>query len=112
MKLCIYGNEKLSSLIISVFYLYYDVANCIWIINSFFFNIHFIIIYCSFTMITVYITRYATQQPIQPNITRLVYKMKPHVLYGNLLDWVRYLVAWQPLILMIVQGVNYIRCLE
>ncbi|CAF4362989.1 unnamed protein product [Rotaria sp. Silwood2] len=37
---------------------------------------------------------------------------KPHVLYGNLLDWVRYLVAWQPLILMIVQGVNYVLGLE
>ncbi|CAF1433874.1 unnamed protein product [Rotaria sordida] len=37
---------------------------------------------------------------------------KPHALLGNLLDWVRYLVAWQPLILMIVQGVNYILGLE
>ncbi|XP_065206627.1 E3 ubiquitin ligase Rnf121 [Planococcus citri] len=32
---------------------------------------------------------------------------KPHVLYGQLLDWVRWLVAWQPIILMLVQGVNY-----
>ncbi|CAF4324013.1 unnamed protein product, partial [Rotaria sordida] len=39
-------------------------------------------------------------------------EMKPHALLGNLLDWVRYLVAWQPLILMIVQGVNYILGLE
>ncbi|CAM4839867.1 unnamed protein product [Rotaria magnacalcarata] len=37
---------------------------------------------------------------------------KPHVLYGNLLDWIRYLVAWQPLILLIVQGVNYVLGLE
>ncbi|CAF1484368.1 unnamed protein product, partial [Rotaria sordida] len=37
---------------------------------------------------------------------------KPHALLGNLLDWVRYLVAWQPLILMIVQGINYILGLE
>ncbi|CAF4995532.1 unnamed protein product, partial [Rotaria socialis] len=37
---------------------------------------------------------------------------KPHVLYGNLLDWIRYLVAWQPLILMVVQGVNYVLGLE
>ncbi|CAH8845505.1 unnamed protein product [Trichobilharzia szidati] len=31
---------------------------------------------------------------------------KPHILYGNLLDWVRYLVAWQPVILGFVQLVN------
>ena len=43
----------------------------------------------------------------------LVYSMqKPHMLYGNLLDWVRYLVAWQPVILLIVQGVNYVLGLE
>ena len=34
------------------------------------------------------------------------------MLYGNLLDWVRYLVAWQPVILLIVQGVNYVLGLE
>ncbi|XP_077984446.1 E3 ubiquitin ligase Rnf121-like [Glandiceps talaboti] len=32
---------------------------------------------------------------------------RPHVLYGQLLDWVRYLVAWQPVIIMLVQGINY-----
>merc|ERR1712002_86068 len=37
---------------------------------------------------------------------------RPHVLYGNLLDWIRYLVAWQPVIIMIVQGINYILGLE
>ncbi|RXG51766.1 RING finger protein [Armadillidium vulgare] len=31
---------------------------------------------------------------------------KPHVFYGQLLDWVRLLVAWQPAILMLVQGIN------
>ncbi|CAH8515849.1 unnamed protein product [Heterobilharzia americana] len=31
---------------------------------------------------------------------------KPHILYGNLLDWVRYLVAWQPVILGLVQLLN------
>ncbi|XP_002741513.1 E3 ubiquitin ligase Rnf121-like [Saccoglossus kowalevskii] len=31
---------------------------------------------------------------------------RPHVLYGQLLDWVRYLVAWQPVIIMLVQGIN------
>lgn len=31
---------------------------------------------------------------------------KPHMLYGNLLDWVRYLVAWQPLIIFLVHGIN------
>ncbi len=37
---------------------------------------------------------------------------RPHVLYGNLLDWIRYLVAWQPVIIMVVQGINYILGLE
>ncbi|XP_027194210.2 E3 ubiquitin ligase RNF121 [Dermatophagoides pteronyssinus] len=37
---------------------------------------------------------------------------KPHYLYGNLLDFIRYLIAWQPLILFAVQGVNYIFGLE
>lgn len=37
---------------------------------------------------------------------------KPHYLYGNLLDFIRYLIAWQPLILFIVQGVNYAFGLE
>lgn len=31
---------------------------------------------------------------------------KPHMLYGNLLDWVRYLVAWQPVIIFLVHGIN------
>jgi RING finger protein 121 len=42
----------------------------------------------------------------------IVFDIEPHMLYGNLLDWVRYLVAWQPLILLVVQGVNYILGLE
>jgi RING finger protein 121 len=37
---------------------------------------------------------------------------KPHLLYGQLLDWIRYLIAWQPLILFFVQGVNYVLGLE
>ncbi|XP_064636124.1 E3 ubiquitin ligase Rnf121-like isoform X2 [Lineus longissimus] len=37
---------------------------------------------------------------------------RPHVLYGNLLDWIRYLVAWQPVIIMIVQGINWTLGLE
>lgn len=37
---------------------------------------------------------------------------KPHVLYGQLLDWIRYLVAWQPLILGLVQGINLLLGLE
>lgn len=32
---------------------------------------------------------------------------RPHVLYGQLLDWIRWLVAWQPLILLLVQGINW-----
>lgn len=37
---------------------------------------------------------------------------KPHILYGNLLDWIRYLVAWQPLIIVLVHGINWIMGLE
>ncbi|XP_005192189.1 E3 ubiquitin ligase Rnf121-like [Musca domestica] len=37
---------------------------------------------------------------------------RPHVLYGRLLDWIRFLVAWQPLIFFIVQGINYALGLE
>ncbi|KAF0038239.1 hypothetical protein F2P81_008723 [Scophthalmus maximus] len=29
---------------------------------------------------------------------------RPHVMYGQLLDWLRYLVAWQPVIIGFVQG--------
>ncbi|MFH4979420.1 hypothetical protein AB6A40_006129 [Gnathostoma spinigerum] len=31
---------------------------------------------------------------------------KPHLFYGQLLDWIRYLVCWQPLVVSLVQGVN------
>lgn len=37
---------------------------------------------------------------------------KPHLFYGQLLDWIRYLVAWQPLIISLVQGINYLLGLE
>jgi len=37
---------------------------------------------------------------------------KPHYLYGNLLDFIRYLLAWQPLIIFAVQGINYFLGLE
>ncbi|RWS08334.1 RING finger protein 121-like protein [Dinothrombium tinctorium] len=37
---------------------------------------------------------------------------RPHYLYGNLLDFIRYLVAWQPLIIFAVQAVNYVLGLE
>lgn len=32
---------------------------------------------------------------------------KPHLLYGQLLDWVRWLVCGQPLIYFLVQGINW-----
>lgn len=32
---------------------------------------------------------------------------RPHMMYAALLDWVRYLVTWQPVIILIVQGINY-----
>ncbi|XP_022242231.1 RING finger protein 121-like isoform X2 [Limulus polyphemus] len=37
---------------------------------------------------------------------------KPHVFYGNFLDFIRYLVAWQPLIIAGVQFINYMLGLE
>lgn len=37
---------------------------------------------------------------------------KPHILYGNLLDWIRYLVAWQPVIIITVQSINHLAGLE
>ncbi|CAH0560674.1 unnamed protein product [Brassicogethes aeneus] len=37
---------------------------------------------------------------------------KPHVLFGQLLDWIRWLVAWQPMILFLVQGINWSLGLE
>ncbi len=33
-------------------------------------------------------------------------------MYGQLLDWLRYLVAWQPVIIGFVQGINYALGLE
>lgn len=37
---------------------------------------------------------------------------KPHMLYGQLLDFLRYLIAWQPVIFVFVQGINWILGLE
>lgn len=37
---------------------------------------------------------------------------KPHILFGQLLDWIRWLVAWQPMILFLVQGINWMLGLE
>lgn len=37
---------------------------------------------------------------------------KPHILFGQLLDWIRWLVAWQPMILFLVQGINWALGLE
>ncbi|KAL2080403.1 hypothetical protein ACEWY4_024196 [Coilia grayii] len=37
---------------------------------------------------------------------------RPHVMYGQLLDWLRYLVAWQPVIIGLVQAINYFLGLE
>lgn len=37
---------------------------------------------------------------------------KPHMLYGQLLDWIRYMVAWMPVILCIVQMFNMFLGLE
>lgn len=37
---------------------------------------------------------------------------KPHMMYAQLLDWLRWLVCWQPIILVLVQGINWILGLE
>ncbi|KTF87996.1 hypothetical protein cypCar_00015773 [Cyprinus carpio] len=37
---------------------------------------------------------------------------RTHVLYGQLLDWLRYLVAWQPIIIGVVHGINFSLGLE
>uniref|UniRef100_L7M6V6 Putative ring-containing e3 ubiquitin ligase n=1 Tax=Rhipicephalus pulchellus TaxID=72859 RepID=L7M6V6_RHIPC len=37
---------------------------------------------------------------------------KPHILYGNFLDFIRYLVVWQPVIIMGVQFLNSMLGLE
>lgn len=33
-------------------------------------------------------------------------------MYSQLLDWLRYLVAWQPVIIGLVQGINFVLGLE
>lgn len=37
---------------------------------------------------------------------------RPHVLYGQLLDWIRWLIAWQPVIFLLVKGINWSLGLE
>ncbi|XP_037506121.1 LOW QUALITY PROTEIN: RING finger protein 121-like [Rhipicephalus sanguineus] len=37
---------------------------------------------------------------------------KPHILYGNFLDFIRYLVVWQPVIIVAVQFLNQMLGLE
>lgn len=37
---------------------------------------------------------------------------RPHVLFGQLLDWIRYLVVWQPIIIVVVQIIIYCLGLE
>lgn len=45
-------------------------------------------------------------------LTMLFRWEKPHVLYGQLLDWIRYMVAWLPIILFVVQMFNIFLGLE
>ncbi|KAM8764543.1 LOW QUALITY PROTEIN: RING finger protein 175 [Rhynchonycteris naso] len=37
---------------------------------------------------------------------------RTHILYGKILYWLRYLVVWQPMVIGIVQGINYSLGLE
>ncbi|CAI9724777.1 finger 121-like isoform X1 [Octopus vulgaris] len=37
---------------------------------------------------------------------------KPHILFGSLLDWIRYMIVWQPVIIVVVQGINWVMGLE
>uniref|UniRef100_A0A8C8AJD1 Ring finger protein 175 n=1 Tax=Otus sunia TaxID=257818 RepID=A0A8C8AJD1_9STRI len=39
-------------------------------------------------------------------------RMLKHVLYGQLLDWLCYLVVWQPVVIGIIQGISYSLGLE
>ena len=43
----------------------------------------------------------------QVDMNRLVnYWEKPHIFFGQMVDWVRLLVAWQPLVIILVQNIN------
>lgn len=37
---------------------------------------------------------------------------RPHVLFGQLLDWLRYFIVWLPIIIVTVRGINYVLGLE
>ncbi|XP_045504890.1 RING finger protein 121 [Colias croceus] len=37
---------------------------------------------------------------------------RPHILYGQMLDWIRWIIAWQPLVIFLVQGINWLLGLE
>ncbi|XP_047126869.1 E3 ubiquitin ligase Rnf121 isoform X1 [Hydra vulgaris] len=37
---------------------------------------------------------------------------RPHLLFGQLLDWIRYFVVWLPIIVVSVRGINYMLGLE
>lgn len=37
---------------------------------------------------------------------------RPHILFGQLLDWLRYFIVWLPIIVVMVRGINYVLGLE
>lgn len=37
---------------------------------------------------------------------------RPHILFGQLLDWLRYFIVWLPIIIVLVRGINYVLGLE
>ena len=53
-----------------------------------------------------------TTSVLRSFLTPVISWEKTHVLYGQLLDWLRYLVAWQPIIIGIVHGINFTLGLE
>ena len=32
---------------------------------------------------------------------------RTHILFGQLLDWLRYFIVWLPVIILITRGINY-----
>ena len=62
-------------------------------------------------LISVFISRMRVvtmRQTFQVDLQRLFSAPweKPHMLYGRLLDWIRYLIVWHPAIIIIAQGIN------
>ncbi|KAM4045560.1 LOW QUALITY PROTEIN: E3 ubiquitin ligase Rnf121-like [Anomaloglossus baeobatrachus] len=83
-----------------------------WIVPVYFtvkLHLRFLGVWILFSLVTAFITYKATRKPLEQTTPSWE---RPHVMYGQLLDWLRYLVAWQPVIIGLVQGINYCLGLE